>query len=58
MDDNSLLGLEGVFGEMEGNTKRVGLRPRRKWLDDVKEWFNEKIYILKMKAQGINALKK
>jgi len=30
-----------VFGEMEGKTKRG--RPKREWLDDVKEWCNEEI---------------
>jgi len=32
-------------------------RPRREWLDDVKEWCNEEIYILKRKAQFRDAWK-
>ena len=34
---------------MEGKTKRG--RPKRERLDDIKEWCNEEIYILKRKAQ-------
>ena len=45
-----------MFGEMEGKTKRE--RPRREWLDDVNEWCNEEIYILKRKAQDRDAWKK
>jgi len=40
---------------MEGETKRG--RPKREWLDDVKEWCNEEIYILKRKAQDRDAWK-
>jgi len=47
--EDSRLVKEVVFGEMEGKIKRV-IRPNREWLDDVKEWCNEKI-ILKKKAQ-------
>jgi len=39
MEDNRLV-KEVVLREMEGKTKR-------EWLDDVKEWCNEEIYILK-----------
>jgi len=39
-----------MFEEMEG-------RPKRKRLDDVKEWCNEEIYILKWKAQNRDAWK-
>ena len=48
MKDSRLV-KEVVFGEMERKTK--GGRPKREWLEDVKEWCNEEIYILKTKAQ-------
>lgn len=48
MGDSRLL-KEMVFGVMEGKTIRG--RPTIEWLDDVKEWCNEVIYILKGKAQ-------
>ena len=41
MEDSRLV-KEVVFGEMAGKTKRG--RPRREWLDDIKEWCNEEIY--------------
>ena len=47
MEDSRLV-KEVVFGEIKGKTKRG--RPKREWLDDVKEWCNEEIYILKWKA--------
>ena len=40
---------EVVFREMKGKTKRG--RPKREWLDDVKEWCDEEILMLKRKAQ-------
>jgi len=55
MGDNRLV-KEVVFGEMEGKSKRG--RPRREWLDDVKEWCNEETYILKRKTQDRDAWKK
>jgi len=48
MEDSRLV-KEVVFRETEGRTKRG--RPKREWLDDVKKWCNEEIYILKRKAQ-------
>jgi len=54
MEDNSLV-KNVVFGEMEGKTKRGS--PRKEWLDEKKEWYNEEIYILKRKAQDIDAWK-
>jgi len=62
MEDNRLVKVDNrlvkvvVFGEMEGKTKRG--RPRREWLDDVKEWCNKKICILKRKAQDRDTWKK
>src|SRR6218665_2915282 len=53
MEDSRLV-KELVFGEMKG--KKRG-RPKREWLDDVKEWCNEEIYILKRKAQDRDAWK-
>jgi len=47
MEDSRLV-KEVVFGEMEGKIKRG--RPKREWLDDIKEWCNEEIHILKRKA--------
>ena len=47
--------MEVVFGEMEGKTK--SRRPRRVWLDDVKEWCNKETYVLKRKAQDRDAWK-
>ena len=44
MKDSRLV-KEVVFGEMDGKTERG--RPKREWLDDVKKWCNEDIYILK-----------
>ena len=44
MEDSRLV-KEVVFREMQGKTTR------REWLDDVKEWCNEEINILKRKAQ-------
>ena len=44
MEDSRLV-KEVVFGEMKIKTKRG--RPKREWLDDVKEWCNEEIYIIK-----------
>ena len=41
---------------MEGKSNRG--RPRREWLDDVKEWCNEETYILKRKTQDRAAWKK
>ena len=49
MEDSRLVVMEVVLGEMKGKTKRG--RPKREWLDDIKEWCNEEIYILKRKAQ-------
>jgi len=40
---------------MEGITKRG--RRKGEWLNDVKEWCNEEIYILKRKAQDRDAWK-
>jgi len=40
---------------MEGKTKRG--RPKRERLDDVKEWRNEEIYILKRKSRDRDAWK-
>jgi len=42
---------------MKGKIKRG--RPKREWLDDVKEWSNEEIYMhmLKKKAQDRDAWK-
>ena len=54
MEDSRLV-KEVVFVEMEGKTKRG--RPNREWLDDVKEWYNEEIYVLKRKAQDRDAWK-
>jgi len=54
MEDSRLV-KEVVFGEMEGKTKRG--RPKREWLDDVKECCDEEIYILKRKAQDRDAWK-
>src|SRR6218665_708209 len=48
MEDSRLV-KEAVFEEMEGKTKRG--RPKREWLDYLKEGCNEEIYILKRKAQ-------
>src|SRR6218665_500738 len=47
MEDSRLV-KEVVLGEMKGKTKRG--RPKREWLDDVKEWCNEEIFMLKRKA--------
>ena len=47
MEDSRLV-KEVVFGEMERKIKRG--RPKREWLDDIKEWCNEEIHILKRKA--------
>jgi len=44
-----------VFGEMEGKTKSGRLK--REELDDVKEWYNEEIYVLKRKVQDRDAWK-
>jgi len=54
MEDSRLV-KEVVFGEMKGKTKRG--RPKREWLDDVKEWCNKEIYILKRKTQDRDAWK-
>jgi len=53
--ENSRLVKEVVFGEMKGKTKRG--RPKREWLGDVKEWYNEEIFMLKRKAQDRDAWK-
>jgi len=52
MEDSRLV-KEVVFGEMEGKTKRG--RPKREWLDYIKEWCNKEIYFLKRKAQDIES---
>ena len=52
MEDSRLV-KEVVFGDMERKTKRG--RPKREGLDDVTEWCNEGIYILKRKAQDRDA---
>jgi len=49
MGDNRLL-KSIVFGRMDGTSVRG--RPCREWLDDIKEWCNEDIYILSRKAQN------
>jgi len=54
MEDSRLV-KEVVFGEMKGKTKRG--RPKMEWLDDVKEWCNEEICMLKWKAQDRDAWK-
>ena len=46
MEDSRLV-KEVVFGDMKGKTKRG--RPKREWLDDVKEWCNEEIFMVKRK---------
>src|SRR6218665_2726719 len=48
MEDSRLV-KEVVFGEMKGKAKRG--RPKGEWLDDVKEWCNEEIFMLKRKSQ-------
>jgi len=40
---------------MKGKIKRG--RPKGEWLDDVKEWRNEKIFMLKRKTQDRDAWK-
>jgi len=52
MEDSRLVKVV-VLGEMKGKTKRG--RPKREWLNDVKERCNEEIYILKRKAQDRDA---
>ena len=54
MEDSRLV-KEVAFGEMKRKTKRG--RPKREWLDDVKEWCNDEIYILNRKAQDRDAWK-
>jgi len=54
MEDSRLV-KEMVFGLMKWKTKRG--RPKREWLDDVKEWCNEEIYLLKRNAQDRDAWK-
>src|SRR6218665_4230158 len=54
MEDSRLV-EEVVFWKMKGKTKRG--RPRREWLEDVKEWCNEEISMLKRKAQDRDAWK-
>ena len=54
MEDSRLV-KEVVFGEMEGKTKSGRLK--REELDDVKEWYNEEIYVLKRKVQDTDAWK-
>ena len=41
MEDSRLV-KEVVFEKIEGKAKRE--RPKREWLDDIKEWCNEEIY--------------
>src|SRR6218665_1572918 len=53
--EDTILVKEVVFGEMKGKTKSG--RPKMEWLDDVKEWSNDEIYILKRKAQDRAAWK-
>src|SRR6218665_3654495 len=55
MEDSRLV-KEVVFGEIKGKTKR-GQPKKREWLDDVKEWCNEEIFMLKRKAQDGDAWK-
>src|SRR6218665_3454868 len=54
MEDSRLV-EEVVFGKMKGKTKRGRLK--REWLDDVKKWCNEEIFMLKRKAQDRDAWK-
>jgi len=48
-------GLRSCKTLMEGKTKSG--RPKRECLDNVKEWCNEEMYILKRKAQDRDAWK-
>jgi len=53
--ENNRLVKEVVYKEMTETTKRGRLK--REWLDDVKLWCNEEIYMLKRTAQDRDAWK-